>query len=125
MKQHKQITVELRCKEPGWSAMQLVMILHTPEKEEGYHKFEGRPTLEELPYSAHMKAPYHEAATLYLYIIPHTLPLTRDIYDTPGLPATLTLRLDNRRLLHEEISANPWGGYSRLIRLSDLKQPEE
>lgn len=125
MKQNDMVQIEFRCEQPAWEAMQLVMILRSADEGDNYHTLKHNPSTSELPYTARLEGPYGEQPELYLYIIPHTLPATNDIYDCPTLRAELTIRRGDKRLLCEELTINPWGGLSRIIRLDELTPKEQ
>ncbi len=113
--------IEIESHERAWSQMQVVMIarvLNASGEVQGYFSIEDLP---EVPNPQGRTTRLHCSAgtglALYLYIIPHTLPETRDIYDTPPLQATLTLYQGATRKLHQTLEVNPWGGLSRIFHL--------
>lgn len=49
---------------------------------------------------------------LYAYIVPHTLPLTRDIDDTRPFEININIRYDGKKLRTETRPINQWSGAS-------------
>ena len=52
---------------------------------------------------------------LYLYIIPHTLPESRDIEDAKPFDVALKISLGDSQIVDKKLRVNPWGGTSQHI----------
>ncbi len=53
----------------------------------------------------------------YLYIIPHTLPESSEVDDTPTIAACMSLYEGKTLLRTEPLEVNPWGGLTRHLIL--------
>ena len=50
------------------------------------------------------------ALTLYIYVMPHTLPMTTDVADAKPFEMELTINHGAEQLLHKRIEVNQWSG---------------
>ena len=127
--------IELSCTAPEWWRYNIEMTAAGYDDtgaECGYYSVEDRIA---EPGSAPAAAPEGYPADrctalecgpcarvlLYLYVVPHTLPETDDIEQTPPLPGRLTIWRDGRKLRTEQLAINPWGGMSRCLTIGEEK----
>lgn len=50
------------------------------------------------------------ALTLYIYVMPHTLPATEDVAAAPPFELELEIKHGDNQLLHRRIEVNQWSG---------------
>ncbi len=77
------------------------------------------PPTEKIARTLRMETPACERIDLYIYIIPHTMPRSREIGDYPPFPLEVRITRAGKVLHAKSHAINQWGGAS-----IELKLPE-
>lgn len=103
-------TIELASDFTGWEHYNVRMMCELQDdngRRTGFasvrEKHDGRCVLETGPCSR---------VRLFVYVIPESLPVDRDVCRQPDFAAVLRVSCDGRKVAEEQVAINRWGGAS-------------
>ena len=65
----------------------------------------------------HLSTAYGDSITLYIYIVPHTIPSTNRVADTPPFDCTISISQEECPMFSRTYKINQWSGENIVIKL--------
>ncbi len=131
MEQHEKYTVRIECRaEEGWryNLAALAGALDEAGNRIGYSaaeshvadvgsSLEAPPPNQPTAHDLKIETVPCERLTLYLYVVPHSLPRDNEIGIHHSFPLSVQILYGSEVALQQEFPVNPWGGASVEIKL--------